>query len=231
MNDSLNMLLWVGVPYLVIAIFVVGHMWRYRSSQHTWTTRSSQLLERRQLKWGIILFHVGMLAVVGGHVGGLLVPKSWTEAVGVTEHMYHVVAVVMGTIAGVTMTVGLALLILRRMTNERVRAVTITRDYVTVLALTVVVLTGMTNTIGVQILGDAHDYRETVSPWIRSIFLLQPQPELMAEAPISFKVHALAALTLFTLWPFTRLVHAWSVPLTFIMRPYIVFRRRDSVSR
>lgn len=231
MTSSSQMLLWVGVPYLVIAIFVTGHVWRYRTGQYTWTTRSSQLLESRQLKWGIILFHVGILAVVGGHVGGLLIPKSWTEAVGITEHMYHLVAVIMGTLAGVMVTVGLALLMVRRATNKRVRAVTVTRDVITLLALAIVIITGMANTIGVQILGEAHDYRESVSPWIRSIFLLQPKPDLMTAAPISFKVHALAALTLFALWPFTRLVHAWSVPLTFLARPFIVFRRRDSVLR
>lgn len=231
MNDKFEVLVWGALPYAVIAVFVVGHMWRYKTAQYSWTTRSSQLLERKMLMAGVLLFHFGMLAVVGGHVGGLLVPSSVTEAVGITEHMYHNVAVAMGTLAGITMTSGLLILALRRSGNERVRKASQTADFVVVAALLAVVVTGMINTIGVQLLGDSHDYRETVSPWFRSIFMLQPDPALMADVPWSFRLHAFAAMMLFAIWPFTRLVHAWSIPLTFILRPPIVFRRRDSVAR
>ncbi len=95
-----EILLWVAIPYAVLAVFIVGHLWRYRRSQYTWTTRSSQLLERKWLRSGILLFHLGMLAVVGGHIGGLLVPEEVTESLGITESMYHFVAVAMGTLAG-----------------------------------------------------------------------------------------------------------------------------------
>jgi nitrate reductase gamma subunit len=145
--------------------------------------------------------------------------------------MYHGVAVVMGTIAGVTLSTGLFILALRRFGNDRVRAASKTSDYVVIGALIVVVVTGMINTVGVQILGTAHDYRETVAPWVRGILTLRPDPELMAGAPISFKLHALAAMLLFAIWPFTRLVHAWSLPFSFPLRPNIVYRRRDSVAR
>lgn len=231
MDETMNLLVWGALPYAVIAVFVVGHVWRYRTAQYSWTTRSSQLLERKLLRPGIVLFHAGMLAVVGGHVGGLLVPKSLTDAVGVTEHMYHTVAVVMGTFAGVTMSAGLLILALRRVGNERVRAASLARDYLVVAVLLLVVATGMVNTIGVQILGDAHDYRETVSPWFRGILMLRPEPGLMVEAVASFKLHALSAMLLFAIWPFTRLVHAWSIPVGFLTRPHVVFRRRDSVAR
>ena len=86
--------LWVIVPYLCLTTFVVGHFWRYRYDKFGWTTRSSQLYEDRLLRIGSPLFHFGMLGVVGGHVIGLLVPQSWTDAVGISEHTYHVVAVV-----------------------------------------------------------------------------------------------------------------------------------------
>lgn len=230
MNRS-DLLLWVALPYAAIAIFVVGHVWRYRTAQYTWTTRSSQLLERKMLRVGSLAFHLGMLLVVGGHIGGLIIPKSLTEKLGVTEHMYHNAAVVLGTAAGVLMCAGLLVLVVRRVGHPRVRAASITRDYIAAAALIVVAATGMINTIGHQVVGTAHDYRETVSPWFRSIFTLQPDPALIAGAPLSFKVHAAAAFLLFALWPFTRLVHAWSVPLTYLARPYIVFRRRDSVAR
>lgn len=231
MSDQMNLLVWGALPYAVIAIFVVGHIWRYQTAQYSWTTRSSQLLERKWLMVGIILFHVGMLAVLGGHIGGLLVPESFTESVGISEHTYHVVAVAMGSLAGIAMTTGLMILAVRRVGNERVRAATITRDYVVMAVLILVVITGMINTFGVQLLGDAHNYRETVSPWFRSILMFQPDPELMAEAGWSFQLHAACALLLFAIWPFTRLVHAWSIPFGYLSRPYIVFRRRDSVAR
>jgi len=226
MKDSTAMLLWVAVPYAAVATFIVGHWWRYRYQKYTWTTRSTQLLERRMLKWGILLFHVGMLAVVGGHIGGLLVPNTVTEFFGITDHMYHIVAVTMGTIAGLTMTSGLLILLFRRFTNDRVKATSIGRDYLTALMLLIVVGTGMFNTIGVNILGESYDYRETISPWFRGILMLNPQPDLMVDAPPSFKLHALAAMVLFALWPFTRLVHAWSVPLTYLRRSFIVYRAK-----
>lgn len=231
MNDSFDLLIWGALPYAVIAVFVVGHLWRYRTAQYSWTTRSSQLLERKSLMAGVLLFHFGMLAVLGGHIGGLLVPESFTAAVGITEHMYHNVAVVMGTLAGVTMSAGLLILAARRTGNERVRKASQRADFLVIVALVIVVFTGMVNTIGLQLLGDAHNYRETVSPWFRGILMLQPDPSLMTEAPASFRIHALAAMGLFALWPFTRLVHAWSVPLAYLARPYIVYRRRDSVAR
>lgn len=231
MSERMNLLVYGAVPYAVIAIFVVGHIYRYRTAQYSWTSRSSQLLENKWLRSGIILFHVGVLLVLGGHVLGLLVPASVTDALGVTEHMYHTVSVVMGSLAGLTISAGLIILTIRRIGNERVRAASIARDYLVLGVLLVVVMTGMVNTVGHQLLGTAYDYRETVSPWFRSILMLQPDPELMDGAPISFQLHAIFAMALFAIWPFTRLVHAWSVPLTYIVRPYIVFRRRDSVAQ
>ena len=96
----------VIVPYLCLATFVVGHLWRYRYDKFGWTTRSSQLYENRLLRIGSPLFHFGMLGVVGGHVIGLLVPQSWTDAVGISHTTYHVVAVAGGLLAGMMTVVG-----------------------------------------------------------------------------------------------------------------------------
>lgn len=231
MSDQMNLLLYGAIPYAVLAVFVVGHFYRYKTAQYSWTSRSSQLLEQRWLRVGVILFHVGVLLVLGGHLLGLLVPASVTESLHVSEHMYHTVSVVMGSLAGLTISAGLIILALRRVGNERVRAASIARDFIVLAALIIVVLTGMVNTIGHQLIGEAYDYRETVSPWFRSILMFQPDPELMKGVPISFQLHAIFAMVLFAIWPFTRLVHAWSVPVTYIVRPYIVFRRRDSVAQ
>lgn len=231
MSEKTNLLIYGALPYAVIAIFVVGHIYRYRTSPYSWTTRSSQLLEQKWLKVGVIVFHLGLLMVIGGHVGGLLVPAAVTEALGVTEHMYHNVAVLMGTVSGLMVTFGLLVLSLRRAGNERVRMATTGRDVLVFAVLIAVVITGMINTIGVQALGEAYNYRESVSPWFRSILMLQPDPELMSEAPWSFQAHAILAMSLFAIWPFTRLVHAWSIPIAYPARPFIIFRRRDSIAQ
>ncbi len=112
----MNEFLWVVVPYICLTAFVVGHFWRYRYDKFGWTTRSSQLYEDRLLRIGSPLFHFGILAVFLGHVMGLGVPKSWTEAVGVSEDLYHFMAVSVGAVAGFSTLVGLAILIYRRRT-------------------------------------------------------------------------------------------------------------------
>lgn len=220
------MILWVALPYACLAVFVVGHVWRLRSGQLTWTTRSTQLLERRLLRIGSPLFHLGLLAVIGGHVLGILVPKEATDAVGVSEGTYHVVSVGAGTAAGIAMTLGFTVLLYRRLRVPRVRRTTTRADRFTYPLLAVVILTGMWATVGVNLLGGGYDYRETVGPWFRGVFLLNPQPALMSGAPLIYQLHALGALLLFALWPFSRLVHAWSAPLTYLRRSPILYRRR-----
>lgn len=221
-------LLWVILPYLAIATFVVGHVWRWRRDQFTWTTRSSQLLESRWLKIGGPLFHLGLLMVVGGHVLGILVPESVTEWLGVSEDMYHVISVVMGTLAGVVMISGLTILIVRRLTNSRVAATTRGWDVAVMVLLVVMAATGMWNTSVENLIEGGYNYRETVSPWFRGLFLLNPDPELMTEAgiPLSYQLHAVGGWVLIMIWPFTRLVHAWSVPITYLRRRPIVYRAR-----
>ncbi len=218
--------LWVAVPYTCLAVFVVGHIWRVRAGKLTWTTRSTQLLERRLLRIGSPLFHLGLLAVIGGHVLGILVPKAVTDAAGVSEHTYHVVSVGAGTTAGIAMTLGFAILLYRRFTVPRVRRTTTGVDRLTYLLLGLVVLTGMWATIGVNLLGGGYDYRETVGPWFRSIFILSPDPELMSGAPLIYQLHAIGALLLFALWPFSRLVHAWSAPIAYLRRSPVLYRPR-----
>jgi nitrate reductase gamma subunit len=222
----MDTLLFVVVPYVCLTTFVVGHWWRYRYDKFGWTTRSSQMYERRLLRIGSPLFHFGLLFVILGHVGGLVIPKSWTEAVGVSESTYHVMAVGLGSVAGFATLVGMAILIYRRRTVGPVFSATTRMDKVMYLFLAAVILLGLWNTVASNIL-DHYDYRESVSLWFRGIFRLDPDPSLMAEAPLGFQVHALVAFALFALWPFTRLVHVFSAPLGYLTRPYIVYRSRD----
>ena len=222
-------ILWLAFPYVCLAVFVVGHVWRYRYDKFGWTTRSSQLYESRLLRWASPMFHFGILAVFLGHVMGLGIPKSWTEAAGMSEELYHLLAISVGVVAGVGTIVGMALLIYRRRTTGPVFSATTRMDKAMYLVLAVVITLGMWNTIAGSILnlGGEYDYRDGVSVWFRGIFVLSPQPELMAAAPLGFQLHALAAFFLFALWPFTRLVHVFSVPVWYLGRPYIVYRSRS----
>ncbi|MFD0899135.1 respiratory nitrate reductase subunit gamma [Actinomadura sediminis] len=222
-----GVLLWVALPYVALAIFVLGHAWRYRYDRFGWTTRSSQLYERRLLRIGSPLFHFGILVVFLGHVGGLVIPDAWTEAAGITEHTYHVVAVVLGTVAGFCTLAGLAILVYRRRTVGPVFSVTTRNDKLMYAVLTVTILLGLAATVIANIVDGGYNYRETVSPWFRSIFYFQPDPELMTGVPILFQLHALSALLLFSIWPFTRLVHMLTAPIGYLTRPYIVYRSRD----
>jgi len=223
------MFLWVIVPYLCLTVFVVGHFWRYRYDKFGWTTRSSQLYEDRMLRIGSPLFHFGMLGVVGGHVLGLLIPESWTAAVGLSTEGYHLIAVTGGLLSGVACLGGLAILIYRRRTVGRVFSATTRMDKVMYAFLAAAIALGMWNTIAGSVfaVGGHYDYREGVSVWYRSFLAFQPDAELMAVAPIGFKLHALVAFGLFALWPFTRLVHVFSAPVGYLTRPYLVYRSRD----
>lgn len=175
--------LWLMLPYIAFTSFALGHLWRYRTDQFGWTTRSSQIYESRLLRLGSPLFHFGMLGVIGGHVLGVLIPQSWTDAVGISEHLYHVVAVSAGSVAGVAVIAGIGILIFRRIKFTAVRQATTTNDKVMYVLLAAALITGLLNTVGSNLLWGTYNYRETVSPWFRSLFTLHPQPDLMVGTP------------------------------------------------
>ncbi|PVZ08420.1 respiratory nitrate reductase subunit gamma [Actinomycetospora cinnamomea] len=227
-DSTVDILLWLVFPYVCLVILVGGLVWRYRYDKFGWTTRSSQLYERRLLRWGSPLFHFGILVVLLGHVMGLLIPASWTDAVGISQHAYHVMAVALGTVAGFCTLAGIAILIYRRRTVGPVFSATTKMDKVMYAVLTTVIVLGLANTAVANILGSEYDYRTGLSVWFRGIFYFQPDPALMAAAPIGFQLHAVAAFALFALWPFTRLVHAFTAPVGYLTRPYIVYRSRDA---
>jgi nitrate reductase gamma subunit len=124
----LDTLLWGIAPYVMLAVLVGGTLWRYRYDKFGWTTRSSQLYESRLLRIGSPLFHFGMLVVIVGHVIGLIVPKSFTDALGLSQEAYHVQALVLGSIAGIATLAGIAILIYRRRTTDPVFRATTVND-------------------------------------------------------------------------------------------------------
>lgn len=225
MDSTLDTFLWLIFPYICLTIFVLGHIGRYRYDKFGWTSRSSQMYESSILRWANPMFHFGILAVFFGHVMGLGIPKSWTDAAGISDEMYHFMAISVGAVAGVFTIVGLVGLLYRRRFTKAVLGATTKMDKLMYLMLAIVILTGLVNT-GSGVVGE-YNYREGVSVWFRSIFYFDPQPKLMVDAPLSFKLHGILAISLFAVWPFTRLVHAFTAPLSYLFRPYILYRSRD----
>jgi nitrate reductase gamma subunit len=226
-----ELFLWVGLPYLALGVFVVGHVWRWRYDQFGWTSRSTQLQERKLLKWGSPIFHYGTFAAIGGHVIGVLVPESATRAVGIPENVYRWFSAGAGTLAAVLVIGGVIVLAARRLTVPRVRATTAPVVYLALILLLIVILTGIAPTIGVNLFGHGYDYRTTVAPWFRGLFAGNPDVTAISTAPVIYQVHAAAAWMIWVVWPFSRLVHAWSYPLWYLWRPYVVYRGRETSRR
>ncbi|NDL59672.1 respiratory nitrate reductase subunit gamma [Phytoactinopolyspora mesophila] len=225
----MNTLMWTILPYVTLAVLIGGTIWRYRYDKFGWTTRSSQLYESRLLRIGSPLFHFGILVVIIGHVIGLVIPQRWTDAMGISHDTYHIQALVLGAIAGFSTLAGIAILIYRRRTIGPVFMATTKNDKAMYVVLVAAIVTGLATTlIGAGIVVEEHNYRETVSVWFRSLFTLSPDVDAMAAAPPSFQIHTLVGLLLIVSFPFTRLVHAFSAPIGYLFRPYIVYRSRDT---
>lgn len=219
-------LLWVVFPYMVLAIFVLGHVWRFSKDRFGWTSRSSQIYESKLLSWGSPMFHFGIIGIFFGHVVGLAIPKQVTDFFGITNHMYHLMAATVGLAAAAACVGGLAILLYRRRTNSRVFGATTVGDKIMYLSLTLTIVFGVMATLVHSTFGD-YDYREGVSIWFRDFWTLRPDAEMMMHAPLFFQLHVLSALVLFAIWPFTRLVHVFAVPVGYLTRPYIVYRSKD----
>lgn len=219
--------LFAVLPYAAIAVFVVAHGWRYRYDQYRWGARSTQLLESRALRYGSVVFHFGALGAIGGHVLGILVPRAWTDALGVSQGVYHFTAATAGLAAGVAASAGFLTLAWRRARFPRVRATTTRMDLVVFGMLAVGLVTGMIATLWGTI-GEEVRYRESVAPWFRSLFVLDPRPELMTGegVPFIFQLHVTSMWLLYALWPFSRLVHVWSIPVDWFRRSPILYRGR-----
>lgn len=221
-----EILLYAVLPYAAIAVFLVGSYWRYRRDQYGWGARSSQLLESRVLKYGSTIFHFGVLAAIGGHVLGILVPASWTGAVGITPAAYHAIAMTGGLAAGAAVAIGLLILVYRRIRFRRVRVVTTHMDIAVFGLLAVGIVTGILATT--TNFGDVVHYRETVGPYFRQVLIFDPKPSLMTGEGVTliFQIHVVAVWFLYALWPFSRLVHAWSIPVDYFRRSPIPYRSR-----
>ena len=229
MSDRADLFVWLVLPYVSLTVFAVGHWWRYRRDQFGWTSRSSQLLESRMLAWGSTMFHYGALAVIGGHVVGILVPASLTGRFRISESNYHHLSGYAGGAAGMVCLAGFGILAFRRSRVHRVRITTTVADVIVFILLGLLIGLGEALTLGYNVVGHGYDYRQSVGPWFRTLFY-DPHPSLMADAPVAYQVHASLPWLLYAVWPFSRLVHAWSYPLQYLGRPYILYRRRHPVA-
>jgi len=223
--NMIDQFLWVIFPYICIAVFIVGHIFRYRTDQFSWTAKSSEFIEKKQLMVGSLLFHIGIIPVIGGHVAGLGIPKSWLEAVGVTDHLYHIGAIYVGGFFGFVTLAGMVILTSRRFTKSTVRKLSSASDLIVNVILLFIVFMGMYATLVTNAVQPEFDYRSSISVWFRNLFILQPDASFMLNVPMSFKIHVITGFLIFALWPFTRLVHVWSVPLNYVGRSYILYRK------
>lgn len=164
----------------------------------------------------------------GGHVTGILIPKSLTGGVGINEHLYHIIALGGGIPAGILSCLGFFLLMRRRFDNPRMKVNTSTSDGVIYFVLFLTLITGFGGTLlnAIGLLGDEFNYRETISVWFRSVLVMNPDVSLMADTPIIFKAHLILAMLTMMLFPFTRLVHCLSFPFEYFMRSSIIYRRK-----
>jgi len=227
MAAYLNTLVFGIFPYIALAVLALGSIIRYDREPYTWRSGSSQLLRRRQLVWGSVLFHVGVLIVFFGHLVGLLTPIELFDLVGIGHGSKQMMAIVVGGGAGVLALIGATLLAHRRLFDARIRATSGFADTAIILLLWVQLALGLA-TIPLS-LGhlDGGEMLRFMS-WARGIFTFDfaASSYIAATHPI-FKLHIFLGLTIFLIFPFTRLVHMLSVPLRYFWRPgYQIVRSR-----
>lgn len=212
-------------PYIAFAVFLLGSLARYDRDQYTWKTGSSQLLESRQLRRGSLPFHLGVIMVLLGHFVGLLTPHQVWDFLGVTASFKQMVAMAMGGLFGLLCLYGLVILLHRRLTNDRVRATTSTMDLMILLLLLAQLLLGL---LSIFVSAGHMDGAEMLKlmAWAQHIVILDGAyaAAQIADVHWIFKAHVTLGMTLFLLFPFSRLVHIWSVPVKYLRRNYQVVR-------
>lgn len=225
---TLHNFLYGVYPYIALCVFLLGSILRFDRDQYSWKSDSSQLLSKANMRVGSNLFHIGIIAIFFGHAVGLLTPHHFFTGLGVTDMAHQMVAIWAGSIFGGLCLIGGAILWLRRMFNPRVSAASRGSDKFILSWLLVTLLIGL-STIPVSI-GHANEGNPGVmialAEWAQSIVYLRPDPALLAGVDTIFKVHLFFGMTVFLVFPFTRMVHVWSAPLPYLARPYQIVRSK-----
>ncbi len=227
MSEYINSALFGWYPYVCLTVFALGSLIRFDREQYTWKTGSSQLLHRRQLFWGSNLFHVGILVIFAGHFVGLLTPVWVFDALGIGHTFKQLLAMTVGGIAGVACFVGITLLAHRRLFDPRIRNTSSFSDIAILLLLWAQLTLGLSSIfLSAQNL-DGHEMVNLMA-WAQGIVTAQPSAAAyLVDVHWIFKTHILLGLTIFLVFPFTRLVHVWSAPVWYLGRTgYQVVRTR-----
>ena len=214
--NSLNSFLFVAFPYVSVVTLVLGTLYRWKWKGFTVSSLSSQFLEGRSLFWGTIPFHIGLLVVLLGHVVAFLIPSAVLAWNG--HPMRLVVLEGMAFIFGVTVLVGLAGLMFRRITNVRVRAVTTPMDLAIELLLLVQVVLGCWIAFGFR--WGSSWFAAVLTPYLWSLVTFSPETTAVFALPWVIKLHVVGAFAIAFMVPFTRLAHLFVAPLDYLVRPY-----------
>ena len=224
---TLNQFLFGIYPYLCLSVFLIGSLVRFDREQYTWRSGSSQLLRARQLRWGSNLFHIGVLFLLFGHFFGMLTPH-WAYERFMTAGAKQILAMASGGVAGTLAFIGLTILLRRRLADPRIRATSSSMDILVVLLLWVQLALGLlTVPFSAQHLDGS--MMLVLAEWAQRIVTFRPEAaDLLASAPWVFKLHIFLGLTLFLVFPFSRLVHIWSglAAVTYVTRAYQIVRQR-----
>ena len=227
MTHFFNTLFFGVYPYIALTVLALGSIIRYDREPYSWRAGSSQLLRRRQLMWGSVLFHVGVLFIFLGHLVGLLTPIAFWDALGVSHTFKQIVAITAGGIAGAMAIIGATLLAHRRLCDPRVRASSSTADTMIILMLWAQLFLGLsTIPFSMQHL-DGHEMVKFMD-WAQGIFTFNlTASSYIEDVALVFKLHLFLGLTILFVFPFTRLVHMLSAPIRYIWRPgYQVVRKK-----
>jgi len=226
MSTYLNELLFGIYPYIAIVVMVLGSVFRYDQDPYSWKADSSQLLRNKGMRVGSNLFHVGIILLFFGHLVGLLTPESVYHLV-MTAAAKQKMAMIAGGIFGGLGFIGMTILLHRRLTDARVRATSKFGDTMILVVLYIQLILGLA-TIPASAQHPDGSSMIALANWAQHIVTFQGgAAEFIAEEPFIFKAHIFLGLTIFLLFPFTRLVHMFSAPIKYIMRPgYQIVRKR-----
>lgn len=228
MSHFFHTLIFGVYPYIALTVLALGSIIRYDREPYTWRAGSSQLLRRRQLMWGSVLFHVGVLFIFAGHFVGLLTPIAFWDALGVSHSFKQVVAMTAGGIAGTMAIIGATMLAHRRLCDPRVRASSNPADTMIILMLWAQLFLGLlTIPFSMQHL-DGHEMVKLMS-WAQGIFTFDlAASTYILDVAWVFKLHLFLGLTILFVFPFTRLVHMLSAPIRYTWRTgYQVVRKKE----
>jgi nitrate reductase gamma subunit len=227
MNTLIHGFLFTVYPYICLAVFLMGSLARFDRDQYTWKSDSSQLLRAGQLRWGSNLFHVGILFLLFGHTVGLLTPH-WVYAPFISAPTKQMIAIVTGGIAGLVCFVGLTMLLHRRIFDPRIRLTSHRTDLAILIILWIQLSLGLvTLPFSFAHRVDAHAML-ILADWAQRIATFRPDATALAAIDWPFKVHMVLGMTIFLLFPFSRLVHVWSglASVVYLFRPYQIVRSR-----